>query len=257
MSELHFSALGSGTAMVILHGLFGSGRNWQSHARQLAEHFQVFSVDLRNHGESFHANEMNYPAMAEDVAQLLRGLELSDCYMLGHSMGGKVAMMLAQQNPALVKRMIVADIAPVDYFHHYDDLINPILALPLERIESRAQADQLLRQNVPEDQLRAFLLQNLVREASGWRWRVNWEVIQRDMEWLTGFGDLPQDWCIDLPTLFLRGEKSDYIGETEVGAIQQHFRNHRIETIEAAGHWLHAEKPELFNRLVTDFLLTG
>ena len=181
MSELHFSALGSGTAMVILHGLFGSGRNWQSHARQLAEHFQVFSVDLRNHGESFHANEMNYPAMAEDVAQLLRGLELSDCYMLGHSMGGKVAMMLAQQNPALVKRMIVADIAPVDYFHHYDDLINPILALPLERIESRAQADQLLRQNVPEDQLRAFLLQNLVREASGWRWRVNWEVIQRDM----------------------------------------------------------------------------
>jgi len=257
MSELHFSTLGSGTALVILHGLFGSGRNWQSHARQLAEHFQVFSVDLRNHGESFHANEMNYPAMAEDVAQLLHGLELSECYMLGHSMGGKVAMMLAQQNPALVKRMIVADIAPVDYFHHYDDLINPILALPLERIESRAQADQLLRQNVPEDQLRAFLLQNLLREASGWRWRVNWEVIQRDMEWLTGFGDLPQDWCIDLPTLFLRGEKSDYIGETEVGVIQQRFGNYRIETIESAGHWLHAEKPELFNRLVTDFLLNG
>jgi esterase len=257
MSELHFSTSGSGTALVILHGLFGSGRNWQSHARQFAEHFQVFSVDLRNHGESFHANEMNYSAMAEDVAQLLHRLELSDCYMLGHSMGGKVAMMLALQNPALVKRMIVADIAPVDYFHHYDDLINPILALPLEKIESRAQADQLLRQNVPEDQLRAFLLQNLVREASGWRWRVNWEVIQRDMEWLTGFGDLPQDWCIDLPTLFLRGEKSDYIGETEVVVIQQRFRNYRIETIEAAGHWLHAEKPELFNRLVADFLLDG
>ena len=144
MSELHFSTSGSGTALVILHGLFGSGRNWQSHARQLARHFQVFSVDLRNHGESFHANEMNYPAMAQDVAQLLHRLELSDCYMLGHSMGGKVAMMLAQQNPALVKRMIVADIAPVDYFHHYDDLINPILALPLERIESRAQALSLI-----------------------------------------------------------------------------------------------------------------
>ena len=257
MSELHFSASGSGTALVILHGLFGSGRNWQSHARQFAEHFRVFTVDLRNHGESFHANEMNYSAMAEDVAQLLHRLKLSDCHMLGHSMGGKVAMMLALQNPALVKRMIVADIAPVDYFHHYDDLINPILALQLEKIESRAQADQLLRQNVPEDQLRAFLLQNLVREASGWRWRVNWEVIQRDMEWLTGFGDLPQDWCIDLPTLFLRGEKSDYIGETEVVVIQQRFRNYRIETIEAAGHWLHAEKPELFNRLVADFLLDG
>jgi len=257
MSELHFSTSGSGTALVILHGLFGSGRNWQSHARQLAEHFQVFSVDLRNHGESFHANEMNYSAMAEDVAQLLHSLALSDCYMLGHSMGGKVAMMLALQNPALVKRMIVADIAPVDYFHHYDDLINPILALPLEKIESRGQADQLLRQNVPEDQLRAFLLQNLVREASGWRWRVNWKVIQRDMEWLTGCGDLPQDWCIDLPTLFLRGEKSDYIGESEVVVIQQRFRPYRIETIEAAWHWLPAEKPELFYRLVADFLLDG
>jgi len=114
-----------------------------------------------------------------------------------------------------------------------------------------------LRQNIPEDQLRAFLLQNLVREATGWRWRVNWEVIQRDMEWLTGFGELSQDWFIKLPALFLRGEKSDYIGEAEIEVIQQRFQNYRIETIEAAGHWLHAEKPEFFNRLVVDFLQAG
>jgi pimeloyl-ACP methyl ester carboxylesterase len=257
MSELHFSTSGSGKPLVILHGLFGSGKNWQSHARQFAEHFQVFTVDLRNHGESFHADEMNYSVMAVDVAQLLYRLELSDCYILGHSMGGKVAMMLALQDPDLVARLIVADIAPVSYFHHYDDLINPILALPLQTIDSRAQADQLLRQNIPEDQLRAFLLQNLVREATGWRWRVNWEVIQRDMEWLTDFGDLPQDWFIELPILFLRGEKSDYIGEAEVEVIRQRFQNYRIETIEAAGHWLHAEKPEPFNRLVVDFLQAG
>ncbi|MGB5329205.1 MAG: alpha/beta fold hydrolase [Gammaproteobacteria bacterium] len=257
MPELHFSTSGSGKPLVILHGLFGSGKNWQSHARQFADQSQVFMVDLRNHGQSFHADEMNYPVMADDVAQLLHRLGLSNCDILGHSMGGKVAMMLALQDPDLVARLIVADIAPVAYFHHYDDLINPILALPLETLESRAQADQLLRQNIPEDQLRAFLLQNLVREATGWRWRVNWEVIQRDMEWLTGFGELSQDWFIKLPALFLRGEKSDYIGEAEIEVIQQRFQNYRIETIEAAGHWLHAEKPEFFNRLVVDFLQAG
>ena len=257
MPELHFSTSGSGKPLVILHGLFGSGKNWQSHARQFADQSQVFMVDLRNHGQSFHADEMNYPVMADDVAQLLHRLGLSNCDILGHSMGGKVAMMLALQDPDLVARLIVADIAPVAYFHHYDDLINPILALPLETLESRAQADQLLRQNIPEDQLRAFLLQNLVREATGWRWRVNWEVIQRDMEWLTGFSELSQDWFIKLPALFLRGEKSDYIGEAEIEVIQQRFQNYRIETIEAAGHWLHAEKPEFFNRLVVDFLQAG
>lgn len=255
MSALHYSTLGTGKPLVILHGLFGSGKNWQSHARQFAQHFQVFTIDSRNHGESFHADEMNYSVMAADVANLLNRLELSDCNVLGHSMGGKVAMVLARQNPDLVARLIVADIAPVAYFHHYDDLINPILALSLETIESRAQADQLLRQNIPEDQLRAFLLQNLVRESSGWRWRVNWEVIQRDMEWLTGFVDLPQDWSIEIPSLFIRGEKSDYIGDAEINVINRRFSHYRVETVEAAGHWLHAEKPQPFNRLVLDFLL--
>lgn len=254
MPELHFSTLGSGRPLVVLHGLFGSGKNWQSQARQFANQFKVFTVDLRNHGQSFHAEEMNYPVMAEDVAQLLYRLELSECDILGHSMGGKVAMMLALQNPDLVARLVVADIAPVTYFHNYDDLINPLLALPLETIESRAQADQLLRHNIPENQLRAFLLQNLARESSVWRWRVNWRVIQREMERLTGFGDLPVDWFIDLPSLFIRGANSDYIGDAELVVIKQHFGKCRIETIAAAGHWLHAEKPEPFNRMVLGFL---
>ena len=254
MPELHFSRMGNGRPLIILHGLFGSGKNWQSHARQFADHFQIFTVDLRNHGESFHADEMNYTLMAEDVARLLYRLELSDCNILGHSMGGKVAMVLAQQNPDLVERLIVADIAPVAYFHHYDDLINPILGLELESLASRAQADQLLKQNIPEDQLRAFLLQNLVRESTGWRWRVNWKVIQSDMEWLTGYVDTPQEWLVNVPTLFIRGENSDYIGDAEIEVIKHHFGNYLIETIEAAGHWLHAEKPKPFNHLVLNFL---
>lgn len=254
MQDLSYTRSGTGPPLVVLHGLFGSGRNWQSHTRQFASHFEVFNLDLRNHGQSFHSDEMNYPAMADDVAGLLRSLNLGKCNLLGHSMGGKVAMTFAVNNPDSVERLIVADIAPVAYFHHYDDLIDPILALPLSAIESRAQADQLLRQNIPEDQLRAFLLQNLVREPDGWRWRVNWRAIQRDMEFLTGFGDLPDGWRLDLPTLFIRGARSDYVGAPEIDVINRHFSRASIATIEGAGHWLHAEKPEAFTQRVLEFL---
>ncbi|MDH3448457.1 MAG: alpha/beta fold hydrolase [Gammaproteobacteria bacterium] len=254
MPLLNHTINGSGRPLLVLHGLFGSGRNWQSHARQFASRFEVINVDLRNHGQSFHADEMNYPVMADDVAQLLQRLELSDCYLLGHSMGGKVAMTLAVDYPELVSRLVVADIAPVSYFHHYDDLIEPILALPLDAIESRARADRLLRQNIPEDQLRAFLLQNLVRDGDSWRWRVNWRVIQRDMEFLTGFDDLPSGWRIDVPTLFIRGARSDYVGDAEIDVIEERFSNALVTTIGDAGHWLHTERPEQFAQLVVDYL---
>ena len=254
MAELYFTSTGSGQPLVVLHGLFGSGKNWQTQARRFATHYRVVTVDLRNHGDSFHADEMNYSVMADDVKALLHQLEIDKCYILGHSMGGKVAMALALQNTDLFAAMIVADIAPVAYFHHYDDLIDPILALHLDGLESRAQADQLLRQNIPEDQLRAFLLQNLIRESGGWRWRINWQVIQRDMEWLTGFIDLPADEVIEVPTLFLRGAKSDYIGDAEIEVINRLFSKPTVTTIEDAGHWLHAEKPDAFSSAVLDFL---
>lgn len=256
MPQLHYSSLGSGKPLIILHGLFGSSKNWQSHARIFANHCQIFNVDLRNHGQSFHADEMNYPVMAEDVANLLTELNVEAAQILGHSMGGKVAMILAASRPELVASLIVADIAPVAYFHHYDDLIDPIQALSLDQLETREQANHLLRQNIPEDQLRAFLLQNLARESGSWRWRVNWAVIQRDMEFLTGF-DAGEEWSIDVPTLFLRGANSDYIGDAEVDVINRHFGNARIATIDGAGHWLHAEQPDAFVRQVLDFLHSG
>jgi esterase len=188
------------------------------------------------------------------MERLMRHLGLSDCRVLGHSMGGKVAMTLAIQCPWLVSRMVVADIAPLAYYHHYDDLIEPILALDLDRIESRTQVDHALRPNIPEDQLRAFLLQNLVRGSSGWCWRVNWPVIQRDMEALTHFPEMQGDWRGELPTLFIRGASSDYIDASGVEVIERHFANASIATIDEAGHWLHAEKPEEFNQLVLDFM---
>jgi pimeloyl-ACP methyl ester carboxylesterase len=254
MPDLNYSCVGSGEPLIVMHGLFGSSNNWQTHARRFASRFEVFNIDLRNHGKSFHADEMTYAAMADDVERLLRSLGLGASNFLGHSMGGKVAMTIAVNYPELVSRLVVADIAPVSYFHHYDDLIEPILALPLDTIGSRAEADQLLRQNIPEDQLRAFLLQNLTREDGVWRWRVNWEAIQRDMEFLTGFSDLTDNWRIDVPTLFIRGSRSDYIGETEIEVIDAHFANAGVATLEDAGHWLHAEQPEAFARLVLEFL---
>ena len=257
MQQLSYSRSGDGHPLVVMHGLFGSSRNWQSLVREFASRFEVINLDLRNHGQSFHAGEMNYPAMAEDVARLLDDLGLDDCYIMGHSMGGKVAMTLALLRPDLVARLVVGDIAPVSYLHHYDDLIEPIMALPLDRLESRAQAEQLLRQNIPEDQLRTFLLQNLVRAADGWQWRVNWPVIQRDMEFLTGFVDLPQNWLIEVPSLFLRGARSDYIGDSEIDVIQEHFSAAEIATLDQAGHWLHAEQPRAFAARVLAFLPTA
>ena len=254
MPELHYTKSGSGPALLILHGLFGSGKNWHSHMRRFAESFEVYSIDLRNHGQSFHADEMNYPVMAADVAQLIAHLGLRDCRILGHSMGGKVAMTLAIQHPALVSSLIVADIAPVAYQHDYDDLIEPILALDLDSFDSRTQIDHALRPNIPEDQLRAFLLQNLLRESDGWRWRVNWPVIQRDMDALTGFAPLPADWVGSQPTLFIRGASSDYVGGAEIEVIERHFDDVRVATIDEAGHWLHAENPLEFSRLALDFL---
>ena len=254
MPVLHHSEFGEGKPLVILHGLFGSSKNWQSLGRQFARHYQVFNVDLRNHGQSFHADSMNYPAMVDDVVEWLDKLDLPRVHLLGHSMGGKVAMMLAAMHPLRLEQLIVADIAPVAYQHHYDDLIDPILDLSLEVLESREQADRLLQQAIPEASLRAFLLQNLARDTDGWRWRVNWQVIRRDIAHLTDFTGLDADWRIDTPTLVIRGANSDYVGAAEIELIKQHIPHAHFESLANAGHWLHAEQPAAFQQQVLDFL---
>lgn len=254
MTDLHYTSKGSGRPLLILHGLFGSSKNWQTHASQYAEQFQVVNVDLRNHGQSFHHAEMNYAVMADDVAALIEHLELGPCQLLGHSMGGKVAMTLALRQRELVDRLVIADIAPMAYFHDYDDLLEPIMALSLQDLQSRAQADQLLRSNIPEDQLRAFLLQNLVRQDEKWQWRVNWSAIKANMRELTGFDSDGEDWRIDIPTVFIRGALSDYIGEAETALISAHFSQAEIITLKAAGHWLHAEQPAAFSEQVMKYL---
>ena len=254
MPELQHSVSGSGPPLLIMHGLFGSSRNWQSLARHLAEDYQVVNIDLRNHGESFHDATMTYPAMAGDVARLIRRLDLGDCNLLGHSMGGKIAMMLAHELPERIARLVVADIAPVTYSHSHEVLVEAVIAIDLAAIGSRADADRALAERIGDAGLRAFLLHNLARDGDGWRWRVNWEAIRYSMNSLIGFDGLPADWHLDLPTLFIRGSSSDYVGAAEIEVIEQRFGAAQIATIEGAGHWLHAEQPEEFLRIVGDFL---
>jgi esterase len=257
MPELNFSVSGSGSPLLIMHGLFGSSRNWQSLARRLEQHNRVVNIDLRNHGQSFHDSRMDYPAMAADVAELIHSQELVNCSLLGHSMGGKVAMLLALQQPEHISRLIVADIAPVEYRHSHADLVEAVLDIDLASLDSRADADRILAGRIPEAGLRAFLLHNLARDGEGWKWRVNWRAIRDSMDQLIGFDEMPENWRLDLPTLFIRGSASDYIGPAEIEVIERHFSNAEIATIEGAGHWLHAEQPKEFLRLVSDFLESG
>ena len=197
---------------------------------------------------------MNYEVMAEDIRVLTNHLGISRCNMIGHSMGGKVAMLYAQRYVSSVSKLIVADIAPVTYEHSHSRLIEPVLAIDLDRVSSRAEVDKTLAIDINEPMLRGFLLQNLVREGDSWRWKVNWEAIQQQMNSLIDFPFEEND-PLNLPTLFIRGGRSDYIDSRGIAAIREHFTNAKIETIENAGHWLHAEQPQKFVEIVKDFLV--
>ena len=250
---LNFKSQGDGQPLLVIHGLFGSSRNWQSLSQQWAQDFRVISVDLRNHGDSFHAAEMNYAVMTEDVVNLMDHLDLDSPHVLGHSMGGKVAMTLCNAHPHRVNRLIVADIAPVSYAHSHHDLIQPILDLDLSGISRRKQADEALTPSIPDPGIRLFLLQNLVIVEGQAKWKLNWPVLNQSMSAITGFPDI-SDWSIANPALFLRGGLSDYVSPESWHLIHQHFPNARLSTIEKAGHWLHAEKPEQFYQSVLSFL---
>ncbi len=251
---LHYERQGEGPALFIIHGLFGSLRNWRSLARRYAEHFDVIAVDLRNHGESFRHPDMSYPAMARDLLDLMDALDLRQAHLLGHSMGGKTAMQFAHEWPQRLGRLVVADIAPVTYHHSYDALIEPVMRLDLSTIRSRRDADERLRPAIPDDPIRLFLLQSLVHDENGWRWQINWPAIRDNIGQIIGFPPI-DDWRIESPALFLRGGFSDYLKDEYWPLIERHFVHARLETIVRAGHWLHAEQPDAFFEITRDFFL--
>jgi len=245
---------GAGPPLAILHGLFGSGRNWTSIAQGLAPQHRVIALDLRNHGASPWAETMGYGEMAEDVRASLRARGYEHYALLGHSMGGKVAMMAALQHPEIVERLIVADIAPVSYPMRHLCEVEAMRRLDLTGIQRRSQADVALAAAIPDAAERAFLLQNLIFNNGGARWRLNLEAIEQGMPALVEFPATPAGRTYDGPALFLAGGRSDYVQPAYEPAIRRFFPKHEIARIEKAGHWLHAEQPAEFLAIIERFL---
>jgi esterase len=237
--------------LLIAHGLFGSGRNWGVIARRMADRRDVLTVDMRNHGESPHFPTQSYPEMAADLAEVI-AQNGGQADVLGHSMGGKAAMVLALTRPEMVNRLIVADIAPVAYTHDQTRHIDAMRGLDLTGLESRAEADRRLSATLPDPALRAFFLQSLDLRATPPRWRLNLDVLEREMPKIVGWPDVTGRF--DGPTLFLSGALSAYLRPEHRAPIRALFPNARFARIPGAGHWLHAEKPLEFEETVRVFL---
>jgi esterase len=238
-------------ALVIAHGLYGSGRNWGVIARRLADRREVAAVDMRNHGESPRFPTQGYPEMAADLAEAIEGLG-GPVDLLGHSMGGKAAMQLALTRPDLIRRLIVADIAPVAYSHDQSQNARAMAALDLNRITTRAEADAQLAHRIDDPALRAFFLQSLDLRSHPPRWKLNLPVLEAEMPKIVGWPGT--EGVFDHPTLFLTGALSTYVRPEHRDTIRAHFPKARFAKIPEAGHWLHAEKPREFEETVRVFL---
>ena len=241
---------------MLIHGLFGSLDNLGLLARPLSEQYRVISVDLRNHGASFHSGEMSYPQQGAHVIALLDQLGLEQVALVGHSMGGKVAMQVAKQAPARVDRLVVADIAPVAYPHARHQNVFAGLNATLERLpQSRSEAEAILAEHIEIPGVRQFLLKSFTKTQAGWGWRFNVPALEHNYASIMGWPD--DQTRFEGQTLFIKGGDSDYMQPQYTETVMAQFPAAKARIIAGTGHWLHAEKPALFNKLVVDFLSTG
>lgn len=251
---LHSNIIGEGKPFVILHGFLGMGDNWKTLAKQFSEsNYQVHLVDQRNHGRSFHSDDFDYELMADDLKAYCEEHNLNDIILLGHSMGGKTAMLFSALYPERVKKLIVADISPRYYPVHHDTILEGLSSLDFSEIKSRGEADKALSNYIKDQGIRMFLLKNLYWVEKGQLGlRINLPVLKDNV---AEVGEaLPIHATFEKDTMFLRGDRSEYIGEQDEAIIHRHFPNSEIVTISNAGHWLHAENPEDFYQAVINFL---
>jgi esterase len=244
---------GEAVPLLIAHGLFGSARNWGAIAKRLSARGPVLAVDMRNHGESPREARNGYPEMAADLAEVIAA-EGGPVDVLGHSMGGKAAMRLALERPEAVRRLVVADIAPVAYGHSQTRYIEAMRGLDLAGLDSRGEADRRLAEVLDDAGLRAFFLQSLDLKAEPPRWRLNLDVLEAEMERITGWPGAEGLAPFEGPALFLAGAESDYVRAEHREGIRALFPRARFARIPGAGHWLHAEKPREFAEAVRVFL---
>jgi esterase len=255
MLELNYRVLGKGKPVIILHGVFGTADNWQTFGKKLAESYQVYLVDLRNHGLSPHSNTFDYPSMAKDIQQFCARHSIQKPVLLGHSMGGKVAMYCCVMYPELAEKLIVVDIAPRAYPVHHQKILEGLNAVRLEQATSRKDVEEQLGEYIPEFGVRQFLIKNLKRSAGNhFQWKLNVPVISNNIE-LIG-KKVPDDKPIKIPAFFIKGEQSHYIRKSDYQQIKYLFPQATIASVTGAGHWVHAEKPaELLAEV--QFFLSG
>ncbi len=257
LTGVHTTSLGdAGSPVVFLHGLFGQGKNWTQIGKALVPDHRVLLVDLPHHGRSAWADTFDFVEIADQVAA---ALSVDDpVALVGHSLGGKVAMILALRHPELVERLCVVDVSPVRYDHmdEFAGYIEAMRSMDLGAVTQRADADAALAEAVPRESVRAFLLQNLRREGDGWRWQVNLDVLGSDLKAVSGWpedevtGEPPYDG----PVLWMGGENSHYVREEYAATMDRLFPRNRRVTIKDAGHWLHSEQPEVFVEVLRRFL---
>ncbi len=250
--NLFHREFGQGDPVVILHGLFGFSDNWQTIAKALADHHLVITPDLRNHGRSPKAPTHSYPEMAEDLKVFLESHWIFKTALVGHSMGGKVAMEFALHHPDMVDRLVVVDIAPGQAEDNHSGIFRALLDLDLSRIGARQEAEAWLLPRIPDLGTRQFLLKNITRNADGtFAWKMNLPVLWKEYpRILEGVHGEP----FDKPALFIRGSRSNYIRDTDFSSIQALFPQAEFATIEDAGHWVHADKPAELLSLLRRFL---
>ena len=255
MSEiLHSKIFGEGNPLLILHGFLGMSDNWKTLGSKYSKAgFEVHLIDQRNHGRSFHSEDFNYDVLADDLKNYLQHHQIDKANIIGHSMGGKTAMQFACSYPELTEKLIVADISPKFYPPHHDEIIRGLNALNFDSITSRGQADEMLASYISNWGIRQFLLKNLFWIEKGrLAFRFNLEVLSKKMEEIGENISAISNY--EGPTLFLRGDKSEYVSPSELPEIRKHFTNAVLETIDNSGHWLHAENPKQFFEKSIQFL---
>lgn len=251
--RLNFYVQGEGFPLIILHGLLGGADNWRAMSKRLAAHWRVYSLDLRNHGASPHSDVMNYAAMAEDLTELFASENVHRAHLLGHSMGGKVAMQFSADHPLAVAKLVIVDIAPRAYAPTDRPLLAALMALDLASYTSYGDAEQALAEAIPDRALRQFLVKNLTRGADqSFHWRIGLNEIAGNYDQLNQavISAIP----IATPTCFIRASRSQFIADGDLPAIDAMFPNSRIVPLANAGHWAHVDDADGFYRAVNEFL---
>lgn len=251
--RLHYETIGAGQPLIILHGLFGSLDNWRTMSKKLSDRYQVFSADLRNHGGSPHSSEFSYPLMADDLKEFMHEHFLGSAFLLGHSMGGKVAMQFALTYPEFVDKLIVVDIAPRAYPPKHKDLFKALSSLHLERFSGRNEVRRELEKEISDRSVSEFMLKNLnVSQTGKLQWKMNLASLHENYHEIMASPCWEGDF--DKPTLFVRGGSSDYIEPADDRVIRRYFPCAELATVPGVGHWVHAEAPGVFEKMVRDFL---